>query len=171
MKGGVRIGHHTLVEGDDVRTRVTAILPHGGNLFQEKVPAAIVVGNGFGKLVGSTQVDELGVIETPIVLTNTLSAFAAADALAAYTLQQPGNENVVSVNPVVGECNEGYLNAIRRQRIGREDVFAALAAARDGQVAEGSVGAGSGMRCLGWKGGIGTASRRLPDELGRYTMS
>ena len=167
---GIRVGHRTIFEGDDTRTGVTAILPHAGNLFQDKVPAAVVVGNGFGKFVGTTQLNELGLLETPIVLTNTLSTFAAADALVAYTLQQPGNEDVRSVNPVVGECNDGYLNNIRAQRIRRDDVFQAIAAARDGAVAEGSVGAGTGTQCLGWKGGIGTASRRLPKSLGAYTL-
>jgi len=167
---GVRVGHQTIIEGDSIRTGVTAIVPHPGNVFQQKVPAAIVVGNGFGKLVGSTQVEELGTLETPIVLTNTLSVFAAADALVAHTLGQPGNREVGSVNPVVGETNDGYLNDIRAQRVRAEDVLAALAAADGGPVAEGSVGAGTGTRCLGWKGGIGTASRRLPDKLGGYTL-
>ena len=167
---GVRVGHRTLVEGERFRTGVTAILPHGGNVFQEKVPAAIVVGNGFGKLVGWTQVNELGTLETPIVLTNTLSTFAAADGLVGYMLQLEGNEDVRSVNPVVAETNDGYLNDIRARRIGREDVLAAIASVRSGPVAEGSVGAGTGTRCLGWKGGIGTASRRLPASLGGYTV-
>lgn len=167
---GVRVGHRTLVEGDQIRTGVTAILPHGENVFQQKVPAAIVVGNGFGKLVGVTQVRELGLLESPIVLTNTLSTFAAADAVVAHTLKQPGNEKVRSVNPVVGECNDGFLNDIRAQRIGRSDVVKAIAAARTGAVAEGCVGAGTGTRCLGWKGGIGTASRRLPEKIGGYTI-
>lgn len=167
---GVRVGHQTLIEGQSVRTGVTAILPHGGNVFQEKVPAAVVVGNGFGKLVGSTQVDELGTLETPIVLTNTLSTFAAADALVGYMLSLEGNENILSVNPVVAETNDGYLNDIRARRIGREDVLAAITSARAGPVAEGSVGAGTGTRCLGWKGGIGTASRLLPESLGGYTV-
>lgn len=165
---GVRVGHRTLVEGDAIRTGLTAILPHPGNVFQEKVPAAIVVGNGFGKLVGSTQVEELGALETAIVLTNTLSVFTAADALVAYTLSLEGNEKVGSVNPVVAETNDGYLNDIRAQRVRREDVLAAIAAAKAGPVAEGSVGAGTGTRCLGWKGGIGTASRRLPGSRGGY---
>jgi D-aminopeptidase len=167
---GVRVGHQTIVEGKGIRTGVTAILPHAGNVFQEKVPAAIVVGNGFGKLVGSTQVEELGAIETPIVLTNTLSIFAAADALVGYTLNLPGNEEVRSVNPVVGETNDGYLNDIRARRVREEDVFAAIHAAQSGPVEEGSVGAGTGTRCLGWKGGIGTASRKLPASLGGHTI-
>lgn len=167
---GVRVGHQTIVEGDGIRTGVTAILPHGGNVFQDKVPAAIVVGNGFGKLVGSTQVAELGVLETPIVLTNTLSTFAAADALVAYVLNLPGNEQVRSVNPLVAETNDGYLNDIRARRVGAADVRAAIEAAATGPVAEGSVGAGTGTCCLGWKGGIGTASRRLPKALGGYTV-
>ena len=167
---GVRVGHQTLVDGDQIRTGVTAILPHGENVFQQKVPAAIVVGNGFGKLVGVTQVRELGLLESPIVLTNTLSTFAAADAVVAHTLKQPGNEKVRSVNPVVGECNDGFLNDIRAQHVSGSDVVKAIAAARTGPVAEGCVGAGTGTRCLGWKGGIGTASRRLPDKIGGYTV-
>jgi D-aminopeptidase len=167
---GVRVGHQTITEGGAIRTGVTAILPHPGNVFQEKVPAAIVVGNGFGKLVGSTQVEELSVIETPIVLTNTLSVFTAADALIRYTLGLPGNELVRSVNPVVGETNDGWLNDIRARRVRCEDVLAAIAGARDGPVEEGSVGAGTGTRCMGWKGGIGTSSRRLPPSLGGHTV-
>jgi D-aminopeptidase len=167
---GVRVGHQTIVEGETIRTGVTAILPHPGNIFQEKVPAAVVVGNGFGKLVGSTQVEELGTLETPIILTNTLSTFTAADALVAYTLNLKGNEDVASVNPMVGETNDAYLNDIRAQRVRRDDVFAAIAAAGGGPVAEGSVGAGTGTRCLGWKGGIGTSSRRLPQSHGGYTV-
>lgn len=166
---GVRVGHRTIVVGDSVRTGVTTVVPHAGNVFQQKVPAAIVVGNGFGKLVGSTQVAELGVIETPIVLTNTLSTFAAADALVAYVLGLEANENVTSVNPVVAETNDGYLNDIRARRVGGQDVRAAIEAARGGPVEEGSVGAGTGTRCLGFKGGIGTSSRRLPDSPG-YTV-
>ncbi len=167
---GVRVGHRTMIEGDSIRTGVTAILPHGGNIFQDKVPAAIVVGNGFGKLVGVTQVRELGTIETPIILTNTLSTFAAADALVAYSLRQAGNADVRSVNPVVGETNDGYLNDIRAQRVGRDDVNNALSSARGGPVEEGSVGAGTGTRCLGWKGGIGTSSRVLPKPHGGYSV-
>jgi D-aminopeptidase len=167
---GVLVGHQTLMDGDSIRTGVTAILPHSGNLFQQKVPAAIVVGNGFGKLIGSTQVNELGVLETPVVLTNTLSVFTAANALVGYTLGLTGNENVHSVNPVVGETNDGYLNDIRCRRVTERDVLAAIRAAKGGPVAEGSVGAGTGTRCLGWKGGIGTASRRLPESLGGHTI-
>ncbi len=167
---GVRVGHRTIIEGDNIRTGVTAIIPHTGNVFQEKVPAAIVVGNGFGKLIGSTQVDELGTLETPIVLTNTLSVFAAADALVGHMLSLKGNGNVRSINPVVAETNDGYLNDIRARRVGPGDVITAIASARNGPVAEGSIGAGMATRCLGWKGGIGTASRRLPDKLGGYTL-
>ncbi len=167
---GVRVGHRTIIEGGSIRTGVTAILPHEGNVFQQKVPAAIVVGNGFGKLVGYTQVEELGTIETPVLLTNTLSTFAVADALVAYTLRQRGNERVRSVNPVVAETNDGYLNDIRARYVRREDVYAAIKAAESGPVAEGCVGAGTGTRCLGWKGGIGSASRRLPESLGGYTV-
>ena len=167
---GVRVGHRTIIEGQTIRTGVTAVLPHGGNIFQQKVPAAIVVGNGFGKLVGSTQVDELGTLETPIVLTNTLSTFAAADALVSYVLGLEGNEDVRSVNPVVAETNDGYLNDIRARRVRAEDILAAIASAGTGPVAEGSVGAGAGTCALGWKGGIGTASRRLPQSLGGYTL-
>lgn len=167
---GVNVGHVTLIEGEDVRTGVTAILPHAGNLFQEKVPAGIVVGNGFGKLMGSTQVEELGEIETPIVLTNTLSVPRAAEALIDWTLAQKGNENVRSVNPVVGETNDGILNNIRRMTVTKEHVIAALAQAASGPVPEGCVGAGTGTVCFGWKGGIGTSSRLLPGKLGGYTV-
>jgi len=167
---GVRVGHHTLLSGEDVRTGVTAVLPHGGNIFQDKVPAAIVVGNGFGKLVGSTQVDELGVLETPIVLTNTLSVFAAADAVIDYALAQKGNESVRSINPVVGETNDGYLNDIRARRIRSEHVISAIRSASSGSVKEGAVGAGAGTCCFGFKGGIGTASRRLAKAAGGYTI-
>jgi len=167
---GVRVGHRTLIEGDSIRTGVTAILPHGGNIFREKVPAAIEVGNGFGKLVGYTQVQELGVIETPIVLTNTLSVFTAADALAAYVLGLPANEDVVSVNAVAAETNDGFLNDIRARRVRTEDVRSAIESAKSGTVEEGSVGAGTGTRCLGWKGGIGTASRKLPHEMGSHVV-
>jgi D-aminopeptidase len=167
---GVRVGHTTLIKGDDIRTGVTAIVPHAGNLFQEKAPAAIHVGNGFGKLMGSTQVDELGEIETPILLTGTLNVPRVADALLDWMLALPGNENVRSVNPVVGETNDGGLNDIRGRHVGREDVFAALKAASDGPVEEGAVGAGTGTIAFGWKGGIGTASRVLPQSLGGYTV-
>jgi D-aminopeptidase len=167
---GVRVGHRTLIVEDHTRTGVTAIVPHDGNVFQQKVPAAIVVGNGFGKLIGSTQVVELGTLETPIVLTNTLSTFAAADALVGYVLSLDGNGDVGSVNPVVAETNDGYLSDIRARRVGPGDVVTAIASARAGPVPEGSIGAGTGTRCLGWKGGIGTASRRLPESLGGYTL-
>jgi D-aminopeptidase len=167
---GVRVGHYTLIKGDNVRTGATAIVPHPGNLFQEKVPAAIVVGNGFGKLVGSTQVQELGQLETPILLTNTLNVWEAAAALVDYTLALPGNEDVRSVNPVVGETNDGYLNDIRRRPLRQEHFLEALRAGASGPVEEGSVGAGTGTRAFGFKGGIGTASRHLPDRLGDYTV-
>ena len=163
---GVMVGHTTIIRGDNVRTGVTAVLPHNGNMFREKVPAAIFVGNGFGKLMGSTQVSELGEIETPILLTSTLSVPRVADALLDYMLSLPGNEDVQSVNPVVAETNDGYLNDIRSRQITREDVFAALKNAKAGPVAEGSVGAGTGTVAFGFKGGIGTASRRLPASLG-----
>lgn len=167
---GVKVGHVTLIEGEDVRTGVTAILPHGGNLFQEKVPAGIVVGNGFGKLMGSTQVDELGEIETPILLTNTLSVPRAAQALIDWTLAQKGNEEVRSVNPVVGETNDGVLNNIRKLAVTKEHVIQALEQAASGPVPEGCIGAGTGTICFGWKGGIGTSSRLLPEKLGGYMV-
>jgi D-aminopeptidase len=167
---GVRVGQVTVVEGDTIRTGVTAILPHAGNLFQDKVAAAVFVGNAFGKLAGSTQVAELGTIETPIVLTNTLAVGTAVDALVRYTLAQPGNERVQSVNAVVGETNDGGLNDIRALPVTREHVLAAIAGATGGPVAEGSVGAGTGTQCYGWKGGIGTASRVLPARYGGYTL-
>ncbi len=167
---GVRVGHTTIVEGDSVRTGVTAILPHGGNLFRDKVPAAVYVGNGFGKAAGFLQVQELGTIEAPIVLTNTLSVGRAIEATVAWTLRQEGLENVRSVNAVVGETNDGYLNDIRGMHVTSEHVWSAIESARPGPVAEGSVGAGTGTRALGWKGGIGTASRVLPDSLGGYTV-
>ena len=168
---GVRVGHATLVEGDSIRTGVTAILPHAGNLFQSKVPAAVYVGNGFGKAAGFLQVRELGNLETPIVLTNTLSVGTAVEAVVAWTLEQPGNEEVRSVNAVVGETNDGRLNDIRARRISAKDVRAAIAAARPGPVAEGSVGAGTGTIAFGWKGGIGTSSRVLPAKLGGYAYT
>jgi D-aminopeptidase len=163
---GVRVGHATLIKGDSVRTGVTAILPHAGNLFQEKVPAAVFVGNGFGKLMGSTQVNELGEIETPILLTNTLNVPRVADALIEWMLQLPGNEEVRSINPIVGETNDGFLNDIRGRHIGRDEVFAAIKAAKEGAVEEGSVGAGTGTVAFGWKGGIGSSSRVTPQSLG-----
>ena len=158
---GVRVGHTTVIEGDHVRTGVTAIVPHDGNVFQDKVAGAVFVGNAFGKLAGSTQVEELGTIETPIVLTNTLSVGAAVDAVVRYTLDLPGNEQVRSVNAVVGETNDGGLNDIRGQHVTRDHVISAIRGAATGPVAEGSVGAGTGTVCYGWKGGIGTASRRV----------
>lgn len=159
---GVLVGHRTLKRGADIRTGVTAILPHGESLFRGKVPAAIAVGNGFGKLAGSTQVEELGTIETPIVLTNTLGVGAAVEAVVRYTLAEDGNEDVRSVNAVVGETNDGYLNDIRGLQVTAEDVIEAIRAARDGLPAEGSVGAGTGTVCFRFKGGIGTASRIVP---------
>lgn len=167
---GVRVGHATLIEGDEVRTGVTAVLPPGDNPFKEKLPAAIYVGNGFGKLVGSTQVEELGVIETPILLTNTLSVWQVADALVDYMLHVPGNEEVRSINPLVGETNDGYLNDIRGRHITKKTVWTAIQEARAGVVGEGSVGAGAGTIAFGWKGGIGTSSRILPAEKGGYTL-
>jgi D-aminopeptidase len=167
---GVRVGHTTMIDGDRVRTGVTAVIPHPGNLFQEKVPGAVFVGNAFGKLAGSTQVDELGTIETPVLLTNTLSVGVAVAASAAWTIAQPGNEGVRSVNALVGETNDGGLNDIRGQHVTTAHVLAAIAAARDGPVDEGSVGAGTGTQCFGWKGGIGTASRTVPAGASRYVL-
>lgn len=167
---GVSVGHYTLIEGQDIRTGVTAIVPHQGNVFQEKVPAAIYVGNGYGKLVGYTQVRELGNIETPIVLTNTLSVPVAMDAVISYTLLQPGNEKVRSVNAVVGETNDGWLNDIRGRQIKPSHVLSAIVNAKTGKVEEGSVGAGTGTVSFGYKGGIGTASRVLPGTAGGYTV-
>jgi len=167
---GVRVGHRTIIHGDNIRTGVTAILPHSGNLYREKVPGAIFVGNGYGKLTGVTQVDELGEIEGPILLTNTTSVPQVADALTGYVLGLPGNEEVLSFNPVVGETNDGYLNDIRGRQVTADNVLAAIRDARSGPVEEGSVGAGTGTVAFGWKGGIGTASRRLPDSLGGYTV-
>jgi D-aminopeptidase len=167
---GVRVGHTTLVHGEAVRTGVTAIVPHPGNVFQQKVPAAVYVGNGFGKLAGSTQVQELGTLETPIVLTNTLSVGTALNAVVDYVLRQPGNEGVQSVNAVVGETNDGSLNDIRGRHVTAQHVWAAIDQAQAGPVAEGNVGAGTGTVCFGFKGGIGTASRLLPAKLGGYTV-
>ncbi|HSP89479.1 MAG TPA: P1 family peptidase [Vicinamibacterales bacterium] len=167
---GVRVGHTTMIDGGRVRTGVTAVVPHGGNLFQEKVPGAVFVGNAFGKLAGSTQVDELGTIETPILLTNTLSVGVAVAAAAAWTLAQPGNEGVRSVNALVGETNDGGLNDIRGEHVLREHVLAAIGTAREGPVEEGSVGAGTGTQAFGWKGGIGTSSRIVPAGAARYTL-
>ncbi len=167
---GVRVGHKTLIEGESIRTGVTAILPHGGNLFQKKVPAAVYVGNGFGKAAGFLQVRELGNLETPIILTNTLAVGTAVEAVVSWTLAQSGNEEVRSVNAVVGETNDGHLNDIRARRVSAKDVVAAIEAASSGPVQEGSVGAGAGTVALGWKGGIGTSSRVLPQKLGGYTV-
>lgn len=167
---GVRVGHVTLREGDSIRTGVTVVVPHGGNSYQEKVPAGVAVGNGFGKLMGSTQVRELGEIETPIVLTNTLSVPQAAEGLIDYVLSQPGNGDVRSVNAVVGETNDGYLNDIRARVVRPSHVRAAIEQASDGAIEEGAVGAGTGTVCFGWKGGIGTSSRMLPDDLGGYRV-
>jgi len=167
---GVLVGHTTLIRGENVRTGVTAILPHNGNLFREKVPGAVFVGNGFGKLAGSTQVNELGEIETPILLTSTLSVPRVADYLMDYMLALPGNEQVQSINPLVAETNDGYLNDIRGRHISRDDVFAAIKGAKSGAIDEGSVGAGTGTVAFGFKGGIGTASRRLPARLGGFTV-
>jgi len=158
---GVRVGQTTVIRGDSVRTGVTAILPHGGNLYRDRVPAAVFVINGFGKLLGTTQLRELGELETPILLTCTLCVWKAADAMVAYLLRQPGMEEVRSINPVVGETNDAYLNAIRERPVSSADVVAALTAASSGPVSEGSVGAGTGTSTLGWKGGIGTSSRRV----------
>jgi D-aminopeptidase len=168
--GGVRVGHTTIVRGDNVRTGVTAILPHGGNLFREKVAGAVFIGNAFGKLAGSTQVQELGTIESPIVLTNTLSVGAALDATVYWTLQQPGNENVRSVNALVGETNDGGLNDIRGLHVTREYVVSAITSAAGGPVAEGAVGAGTGTIAFGWKGGIGTSSRVVRVGDATYTV-
>jgi D-aminopeptidase len=167
---GVAVGQTTIVRGDNVRTGVTAVLPHSGNLFREKVPGAVFIGNAFGKLAGSTQVNELGEIETPILLTSTLAVPRAADAVIDYMLALPGNEDVRSINPLVGETNDGYLNDIRSRPITREDVLAAIKGAKGGPVEEGSVGAGTGTIAFGWKGGIGTASRKLPASIGGYTV-
>lgn len=167
---GVKVGQVTVWEGDNIRTGVTAILPHGGNIFQDKVPGAVVVGNGFGKLVGVTQVQELGEMETPILLTCTLCVWRAADAMVAWLLEQEGMEGVRSINPVVGETNDGGLNDIRSRPIRPEHVREALESASSGPVAEGSVGAGTGTQAFGWKGGIGTSSRVLPEALGGYTV-
>lgn len=167
---GVTVGQVTRIEGDDVRTGVTAIIPHPGNVFQNKVPAAIYAGNGFGKLAGSTQVQELGNIETPIVLTNTLNVAEGISGLVEYTLAQPGNENVRSVNAVVGETNDGGLNNIRARYITKENVLEALSKAKSGPVEEGCVGAGVGTVSFGFKAGIGTSSRVLPKSLGGYTV-
>ncbi len=167
---GVTVGHVTCIEGDSIRTGVTAIVPHQGNLFRNKVPAAIYVGNGFGKLAGYTQVRELGYIETPVILTNTLSVAAGIEGAVRYTLMQPGNERENSVNAVVGETNDGRLNAIRAMHITPQMVIDAIKGAKGGPVEQGCVGAGTGTICFGFKGGIGTSSRVLPESLGGYTI-
>src|SRR5882762_3812288 len=168
---GVKVGQTTIVRGENIRTGVTAILPHDGNLFREKVPGAVFIGNAFGKLAGSTQVNELGEIETPIMLTSTLNVPRVADALVDYILALPGNEDVQSINPVVGETNDGYLNDIRGRHAGREEVLAAIKSARGSWlVDEGAVGAGTGTVAFGFKGGIGTSSRKLPVSMGGYTI-
>ena len=168
--GGVEVGQTTIIRGDNIRTGVTAVLPHSGNLYREKVPGAIFVGNGFGKLTGSTQVDEMGDIEAPILLTSTTSVPRVADAVISYMLALPGNEDVLSINPVVGETNDGFLNDIRGRHIAPDDVFAAVTHAKRGPVEEGDVGAGTGTVVFGWKGGIGTSSRRLPTNIGGYMV-
>jgi len=167
---GVAVGHTTLTRADSIRTGVTAILPHSGNLFQQKVPAAVFVGNGFGKLAGTTQVKELGNIESPIILTNTMGVATAMNAVISHTISQPGNENVQSVNAVVGETNDGYLNDIRGRHLAEADVLNAIRTASQGSVSEGNVGAGTGTVCFNYKGGIGTASRVLPQKLGGFTV-
>ena len=167
---GVLVGNTTIVRGNDIRTGVTAILPHGGNLFREKVPGAVFVGNGFGKLAGSTQVNELGEIETPILLTSTLSVPRVADAVLDFMLSLKGNEDVQSVNPLVAETNDGYLNDIRGRHISRDDVLSAITSAKSGAIEEGCIGAGTGTVAFGFKGGIGTSSRKLPQTLGGYTV-
>lgn len=167
---GVKVGQVTIVEGANIRTGVTAILPHGGNLYQNKVPAGFAVGNAYGKFMGSTQIKELGEIETPILLTNTLDVPEAASGIIEWTLRQPGNEDVRSVNAVVGETNDGTLNDIRARRVRPTDAIAAIEAAREGPVQEGAVGAGTGTIAFNWKGGIGTSSRKLPPNLGGWTV-
>lgn len=167
---GVQVGHVTLLKGDSVRTGVTAIIPHEGNVFQQKVPAGVFVGNGFGKSMGLSQLVELGNLETPILLTNTLSAPTVANGLLTYMMSLPGNEQVRSINSVVGETNDGFLNDIRGRHVTESDVFTALEGAQGGPVEEGNVGAGTGTRTMGFKGGIGTASRVLPDSKGGYTV-
>ncbi|MBT5074797.1 MAG: P1 family peptidase [Kordiimonadaceae bacterium] len=167
---GVLVGHVTLMKGDSIRTGATAILPHGGNIYQDKVPAAVVIGNGFGKMMGYSQIHELGEIETPIVLTNTLSVPRAADAILDWTLRQDGNEAVRSVNTVVGETNDAGLNDIRGRHLTPEIIMRSIEDAKRGPVAEGDIGAGKGTSAFGWKGGIGTSSRVLPGTLGGYTV-
>ncbi len=166
----VTVGHVTLVEGENIRTGVTAIIPHQRNIFQEKIPAAIYIHNGFGKVAGISQVQELGNIETPIILTNTLNVPAAMNAVIGYTLNLPGNENVRSVNAIVGETNDGSLNDIRGRHVKEAHVLDAINKASSSNISEGNVGAGTGTRCFGYKGGIGTASRLLPESLGGFTV-
>ena len=167
---GVKVGQVTIIEGKSIRTGVTAILPHSGNLYQDKVPAGFSVGNAYGKFMGSTQIKELGEIETPIVLTNTLNVPEAAAGTVEWTLKQPGNEQVRSVNAIVGETNDGYLNHIRARRVKPSDAVAAIEAAKTGPVQEGAIGAGTGTIAFSWKGGIGTSSRKLPASLGGWTV-
>ena len=167
---GVKVGHVTIVEGKAARTGVTAIVPHGGNIYQDKLPAGFAVGNAYGKFMGSTQVEELGEIETPVLLTNTLNVPEAAAGVIEWTLRQPGNAEVRSVNAIVGETNDGYLNDIRARRVRPADAIAAIEAAREGRVPEGNVGAGTGTIAFDWKGGIGTSSRRLPKDWGGWTV-
>ncbi|MBK8515600.1 MAG: P1 family peptidase [Saprospiraceae bacterium] len=167
---GVMIGQITKIDGELIHTGVTAILPHGDNIFQHKVPAAVYVGNGFGKLAGISQVQELGNIESPIILTNTLSVSAGIDGTVKYILSLDGNEKIQSVNAVVGETNDGFLNDIRSMNIAASDVINAIKSAKSGPVTEGNIGAGTGTTCFGWKGGIGTSSRTLPEKLGGYTI-
>src|ERR1051326_6329105 len=167
---GVAVGQKTIRQGDNIRTGITAILPHTGNLFRDKVPGSVFVGNAFGKLAGSTQVLELGEIETPILLTSTLAVPRVADGVIDYMLGLPGNENVQSINPVVGETNDGGLNDIRGRHISSADVAETIRGAKSGPVEEGAVGAGTGTSAFGFKGGIGTSSRKLPANLGGYTV-
>jgi D-aminopeptidase len=168
--GGVKVGHTTLIIADSIRTGVTAILPHQDNIFQQKVPAAVFVANGFGKLTGTTQLIELGNLETPIVLTNTLSVASGIEGLVDYTLHAKGNENIKSVNAVVGETNDSFLNDIRGRHVTKQHVLQAIEHANAGPVEEGNVGAGTGTVCFGFKGGIGTSSRKLPQSMGGYTV-
>jgi D-aminopeptidase len=167
---GVTVGHETIIEGNNIRTGVTAIIPHQGNVFQNKVPAAIYIGNGFGKLAGYSQVKELGNIETPIILTNTLSVASATEGLVSYTINQEENTDVRSVNSVVGETNDSWLNDIRGRHVTEQHVLNAINNAKGGIVEEGNVGAGTGTICFGYKGGIGTSSRKLPESLGGYIV-
>lgn len=167
---GVRVGHKTVTEGENIRTGVTVVFPHEGNAFLERVPAAIYVANGYGKLLGMTQVQELGELETPILLTSTLSIWRATDAMVGWLLEQPGMEDVRSVNPVAGETNDGFLNDIRARPIRPEHVIEALRGATNGPVPEGAVGAGAGTIAFGWKGGIGTSSRKVSEKQGGYTV-